>query len=317
MGMRAVRLLVSGVSLLAVGASSAGGGDAIDDPHPFGYQSEVSPLRYGYSTDTGRADGDVSGFVIETDHGKLIGRISVADLQSRVVIQHDETGTRSIATWAESGEEGIADAHLSFPERDEHVFVRIAKGDPASPELVAGRGPDCPSLEHSPWYLAQKDALRRLLYDYGLTAEAPRHLVQIAAAIGFTRSLVTEGGGCLGFNEPAAGRCHAGYSGFDECSACCETEADLFALVCMVGRAFCPAPWCNNVGAYFCGGLRNLMADSCLSVQCNGKPGDPGCTPAVQCGDVPGSSCWYVCGITQRSVCGQCAFPTQACCAPI
>jgi hypothetical protein len=233
---------------------------------------------------------------------------------SRIVLTHDETGRRVVVTYTSSSVEESSDVHLWLPDTDEHVYYKIYDRDPESPTIVADSGPDCPSLASSDLFRASREAFELLARDYDLAPHKPHHLIQVSSAVIFSQALVYLVEGCQGFDDPEAGRCHADAT-FSGCTGCCEEEAAIFELVCLLGRTLCPYPWCNSI-ALVCGGLQNLYVDECQDVQCNGKPGDPFCPPQQQCGTVAGSTCWAVCGITQRSVCGKCLL-NQVCCAPI
>jgi len=291
---------------------------ANDEPtietYPFRYFSPVSALEYDYDTAGSSPNGTVTAFRINTSVGPLSGRILDGYSMSRIVLTHDETRQRVVLTYTPSSVEASSDIHLWLPDTDEHVYYKIDDRDPGLPAIVADSGPDCPSLTSSALFRASREAVELLARDYDLAPHKPHHLIQVASTVIFSQALVYLVEGCEGFDDPEAGRCHADDT-FSGCSACCEQEAAIFALICMLGRTMCPFPWCNSAG-FVCGGIQALLADTCVDVQCNGKVGDPACPPEQQCGTVSGSTCWAVCGITQKSVCGTCP-PNQECCAPI
>jgi len=309
------RVLAACVALLVLCVPCA---SANDDPvletYPFRYFSPVSALEYDYDTAGGSPRGTVTAFRVNTSFGALSGRITDSYSMGRIELTHDETGQRSVLTHTPSSVEDFSYVHLWFPDTDTHVYYKFDDRDPASPTIVADSGADCPSLSSSPLFRASREAVELLAQDFDLAPHKPHHLIQVSSAVVFSQALVYLVEGCEGFDDPEAGRCHFDDT-FSGCSACCEEEAAIFALICMLGKTLCPFSWCGSIG-FICGGVQNVMADTCVEVQCNGKTGDPDCPPEQQCGTVAGSTCWAVCGITQKSVCGKCP-PNQECCAPI
>jgi hypothetical protein len=304
-----------GGSAAAAAVPATTGARPVD--YRFHYLSPYTGLEYDHDSRAAGSDRKLTTFRLPTDFGVLAGRILVGELLSRIVLEHEDSGLRSVVDYVHADTLGNVDIHLAFPERNEDVYYKTDDREADNVVVVSRTGPDCSTLESTGLYLATREASRLLIHDYDLSLQPPGHLERITAAVVFAESLTALDDGCRGAHDPAAGVCYFDHESYGACSRCCDGEADMFSLVCNLGKAaVCHAPWCKKVGSVICGGLKNLYVDTCVSVMCKGKPGDPDCPPDQECGEVEESSCWEFCGITRRSVCGTCPAG-KSCCAPM
>jgi hypothetical protein len=296
-------------------------GTLASNPRPgeayFRYESPHTGLEYEYATRAGLPGDDVTAFRISTRSGILAGKLHADELLSRIVLSHLPTGQRAVIDLVQAEPPRGGDIHVSFSDRDEHAHFRFAREGSGGLVLVSGAHPAESDRERAALRLALDEAAWALAADSDREPRPPAHLAQVSAAVFFSRTLMARLDGGPGEDVPAAGRCHLDFDTYQDCVACCDEETELFNVICHVSMGvLCRGPWCRLTRYVVCGGLSELHEDTCVSVMCNGKHGDPGCPPDQMCGDVQGSSCWQFCGITQRAVCGHCPMDL-VCCAPM
>lgn len=322
MASRLFRLLIGFVCLTTSGLAPAAtalraGSGTLDGEYRFHYTSPYTGLEYDYTTAGEAPDGDVTAFRMRLDAGDLVGKIRVDDPLTRIALLHPGSGLRVVVDFIASEIPGQSYIHLVLPERDEEVHFKTEDGERAGLTVRFRRGPDCATLESTGLHLAQQEAIRRLTQDHELSPQPPDHLAQITTALLFTGSLLPLVEDCGSAPVPTAGACYFDYDDYFDCVDCCDGEARIFSIACKAGKTIlCKHSWCRRLVAHLCGAIEHAYLNDCVDIMCIGKEGDPSCPPTQMCGTVPGSSCWFFCGITQRSVCGKCPAG-KSCCAPL
>jgi hypothetical protein len=275
---------------------------------PLSYNGGPEGVSYQYSTATGESSGELRGFEMETHHGALAGQIETIGGYGRITLTHVESGSMAVTTFSRSATGSFHDVHLTFPDLNEDFYFRTPS-DGGEARLVARGSTDCEVVAANPLVRAMRDARETLESEIASTAQSPTHLLGIAGAVRVSEGLL-QLGGCVDGRRSDAGACYYDTNTYGACAACCNDESNAVGVVCGAATFACGTPTCRKLVVMGCSVAVALANGVCTSHNCNGKPGNPGCTfPKPAC---PGL-CMQFCGPGWSSTCGECPMGRECC----